>query len=265
MITRYFIILFFVVITFISPCTNAQSSEASGIVSYTFYTNFGRAVQSEWKLVFKGNKSIFLETTSFKFLDSDSKIGSDSKTFKIKTNEQLTPHIISDFKKDSIYSQGLVFRDPFYVQDPILNPEWKLISETKTISGFSCNKATTNFRGRTYEVWFTPEIPVNFGPWKLNGLPGLILQATDDKGQVEFTATKVKFDEDIDIENQILKLPKLGEKVSLREYVSKKDKEGQQISKYISSKVSKGGNSRSSFEKPETRNSIEIIYEWEQE
>lgn len=264
MTNKYFSILLFLLFALITNNGLAQSSNSSGIVSYSFYTNLGRAVQSDWDLLFEGNKSIFMISSGLKYLNKDSN-GPNDKSFKLKVNKQLTPHLINNFEKDSIYSQGLVFKEPYYVQDPIRDPEWKLHSESKSISGFSCNKATTTFRGRNYEVWYTPEIPVNFGPWKLNGLPGLILMVTDEKNQIEISATRVKLGESIDIEEQISKLPKLGKKVSLREYVSEKDKEGEQISKFIKSKSSRGGNTTSSFEKPEKRNGLEIIYEWEEE
>lgn len=256
----FFLSIIFVLISLESP---AQTN--GGFVSYSYYSNLGRASQSEWDLLFEGDKSIFMGSGNLKFVGPETTKGPNDRSFELKVNGQLTPHIINDLVKDSIYSQGLVFRDPYYVKDYILNPEWTIHSDSKNISGFSCKKATTTFRGRNYEVWFTPEIPVNFGPWKLIGLPGLILLAIDDRNQIEFRATKIRLNEDIDIDAQIAALPKLGEKVSLQEYVSKKDTEGEQLSKYISSKVSRGGNSTSSFEAAGRESQIEIIYEWEVE
>jgi len=264
MLRKRHIPLVFIFITIFSFKATSQSNDTSGIVSYTYYSNLGRAMQSDWNLLFEGNKSIFIGGMNVEFVNSSAPMGSNDKSFEIKVNDQLTPHIINDYSTDSIYSQGLVFRDPYYVQDPILNPEWKLRPDTKLIAGFNCKKATTEFRGRVFEVWYTPDIPVNFGPWKLNGLPGLILLATDSKNEMEFKVTKVKLNENINIENQIAKIPKLGERVSLREYVAKKDKEGEQLSKYISSKVSRGNNTTSSFESAGRENQMEIIYEWEE-
>ena len=59
--------------------------------------------------------------------------------------------------------------------------EWELMEATDTVAGYACSVAKTRFRGREWTVWFTMEIPVSAGPWKFNGLPGLILKAQDDK------------------------------------------------------------------------------------
>ncbi|MFT4031194.1 MAG: GLPGLI family protein [Siphonobacter sp.] len=56
----------------------------------------------------------------------------------------------------------------------------------KKIGSFPTQKATARFRGRNYTAWFCSEIPISDGPWKLNGLPGLILEAYDDTGEVKF-------------------------------------------------------------------------------
>jgi len=65
-------------------------------------------------------------------------------------------------------------------------PKWDITADTLTVLGYLCQKANTFFRGRTYEAWFTPDIPVNDGPWKLYGLPGLILKANDMENLFSF-------------------------------------------------------------------------------
>ncbi len=55
-----------------------------------------------------------------------------------------------------------------------------------TFGGLHCQKATTHFKGRDYTAWFCPDLPLHVGPWKLNGLPGVIVQAYDAKKDVQF-------------------------------------------------------------------------------
>ena len=72
--------------------------------------------------------------------------------------------------------------------------------ETDTILGYPCMLATTNFRGRTYSAWFTLEIPINDGPWKFYGLPGLILKVEDSEGIFTFNAIGLEW-----VKKQIIK------------------------------------------------------------
>lgn len=67
---------------------------------------------------------------------------------------------------------------------PVIN--WKITADTVSFGTLHCQKATTTFKGRNYEAWFCPALPFRSGPWKLNGLPGLIVEASDSKKEVIF-------------------------------------------------------------------------------
>ena len=75
-------------------------------------------------------------------------------------------------------------------------PEWTLLPDTMTILSYPCRKATCHFKGRHYEAWYTPEIPKSEGPWKLCGLPGLILKAQDSQGHYTFICTGIELSRD---------------------------------------------------------------------
>lgn len=77
-----------------------------------------------------------------------------------------------------------------YYNEPFSEIDWNLVEDsTKTILGCQCIKATTDYHGRKWSVWFTLEIPIQDGPWKFCGLPGLILEASEPMGQHCFVAT----------------------------------------------------------------------------
>jgi GLPGLI family protein len=69
--------------------------------------------------------------------------------------------------------------------------DWVISADVKTVAELTCMKAVGSFGGRTYTVWFTTSIAVPLGPWKLHGLPGVILEAVDSKGQVSFKAVEI--------------------------------------------------------------------------
>ena len=75
------------------------------------------------------------------------------------------------------YTTELIGKTAFKYEEPMPVFEWELLDGDSVIAEYSCNKAKTFFRGRVWTVWYTPDITVSEGPWKLCGLPGLILKA----------------------------------------------------------------------------------------
>lgn len=63
---------------------------------------------------------------------------------------------------------------------PTPDTAWTLSEYTMTVSGYRCQQATTTFRGVAWTVWYTEEIPSSAGPWRLRGLPGLIVEAKSE-------------------------------------------------------------------------------------
>ncbi len=86
-----------------------------------------------------------------------------------------------------------VFRDGFRVVEPIEQPQWELIPDsTARILDYNCQMARCNYKGRQWFAWFTADIPIDNGPWKLDGLPGLVLRAYDNSRHYIFDCVGLK-------------------------------------------------------------------------
>ena len=88
--------------------------------------------------------------------------------------------------KNTVY-QGFGFNRYTYEED-IEPQKWILGDSVRSILGYECRLAECDYRGRHWIAWYAPEIAVSEGPWKLGGLPGLILEAYDTKRHYVFTA-----------------------------------------------------------------------------
>lgn len=98
----------------------------------------------------------------------------------------LTTEYYYFFRENKFYSKESICMNGCMVEDVIERPDWKITKDTLSFSGIHAQKATAKFKGRNWTAWFAPELPFESGPWKLNGLPGLILEAYDDKKEVQF-------------------------------------------------------------------------------
>ena len=86
-----------------------------------------------------------------------------------------------------------VLGEKFRITEPLEQPKWDIIADsTKQILNYDCQMARCTFKGRTWTAWFTADIPLDNGPWKLCGLPGLILRAYDAKQQYIFDCVGMK-------------------------------------------------------------------------
>lgn len=79
----------------------------------------------------------------------------------------------------------------YYTENlPLFN--WQIGTDMATICGYECIKAICHWRGRDFTAWFTPDIPVEYGPWKFGGIPGLIMKVSDKDGIYTFEAVAVE-------------------------------------------------------------------------
>lgn len=99
-------------------------------------------------------------------------------------NANRGTHYYYKSERKWITSVALGANYAFEIEQPVIH--WQISEESRSLSGWICQKATGLWKGREYTAWFCPDLPFTFGPWKLHGLPGLILEAYDSKGEVRF-------------------------------------------------------------------------------
>jgi GLPGLI family protein len=211
---RIFITCFSLCVSF-----NAYAQNAISKVSYICTTKIlkGKSHDGLNTLYFDQKRSLYIhndwpEKDSFSLLENTGHV--------IKGDKEGMPVFIDMAEKSmwykSDYSAGqflFIFKDTL----PAIN--WQIKKDTCNIGGMHCVKAIGYFGGRIYEVWFTPDIPVSLGPYKLGGLPGLILEAKSQDGCVAY---KFRFFEFETGDKIMLERPRQGKVISweaFRKYI----------------------------------------------
>ncbi|MBR1433887.1 MAG: GLPGLI family protein [Bacteroidales bacterium] len=130
---------------------------------------------------------------SYYILDSLLKAnpGKQPVNFRKNLSTDIFPPTFSEaffynYPEGKISTIGRIAATDFLVEEEMPAIKWRLEDSTKTLGNLNVNKASCNFRGRHYEAWFCPDIPIPLGPWKFHGLPGLIVQVHDDRGFYRF-------------------------------------------------------------------------------
>ena len=89
------------------------------------------------------------------------------------------------------YIKQILASKLMYEEDlPVI--DWQMTDSTMTICGYECKQAVGSMYGRTWTVWYATDLPLNYGPYVLQGLPGLIMAAKDSEGLFDFIAAGIE-------------------------------------------------------------------------
>lgn len=171
----------------------------------SFSQNRGYQVTYDFK---QNAKDIKLITHIKTYLTGNGQISVYEEDFANMKNKSSDENLMSiktlnnPFYYKELQDKKAIFNDQikmkfFNIVDAGITFDWKIEQETTIILGYNCQKATLHFRGRDFIVYFTSEIPFSDGPWKLSGLPGLILEVKSDDAIAAFDiiAEKIEFKE----------------------------------------------------------------------
>ena len=90
------------------------------------------------------------------------------------------PTVWTDYPLGKTTVRDWIFPHEFEGSEPTPDIAWTLTDDTLTVSSYLCQQATATHRGVEWRVWYTEEIPSSAGPWRLRGLPGLIVKAENE-------------------------------------------------------------------------------------
>ncbi len=198
-IFRYVIILFCIFISFVFTFKLfAQTFNYDILCTYSLeYQPNSTDVKSrkteEMLLLLNDRNSIFKSKNCYL---SDSIFSNSSIDLSVFTYLNSIPtnfrYSIEKDSSNSILYVDFIGNDRFEYIETRNKFDWKLLSDTATINGFLCQKATTYSFGRKWDAWFALDISVNDGPYKFGGLPGLIIMVSDSMNQYTFILTSME-------------------------------------------------------------------------
>jgi GLPGLI family protein len=152
--------------------------------------NFSNVVSSKIKVVGTHHSCLSITEDMWK---------RQSVIFDQSTGDYTMEHT-DEIRSSSLYKSytenTLYYQEPnptlLHVKEKLNGFEWQLIDSTKKVLGYDCRKAITKYRGRDYIAWFTTDLPFKAGPWKFNGLPGVILEVRSTDDFTKMTAMELK-------------------------------------------------------------------------
>jgi len=212
----------------------SQKDSTYTLAEYDMRLSFENTRMFQSTLYFNSERASFIY---YEIEDGFENIGGEGNPKINVVLKDTIKHMIHTIKDEDVLFEKqknvLTKKKSYYTHEEIPNLNWKFTDKTKKIGEFLCNNAVAEFRGRVYSAWFTTKIPTSFGPWKLHGLPGLIVKVTDSNNEVEFLLKKIIF-------NKKYKFNHINNSICLKEYLIKEKKSATELEKRLKAMASRG-------------------------
>lgn len=131
-----------------------------------------------------------LTVDSLLMRSSQEQIANAALEGKLSNGEFMT--IYKNYPAGRLTHTEKICQDWFSYDEDMPCFDWELTDSVINVLGYECQCAKCMFRGREWTVFYTEDIPLADGPWKLHGLLGLIMRASDEKGHYTFECIGIK-------------------------------------------------------------------------
>ena len=180
------------------------------IIALLFISQFSKGQNKRFVYEYSfAQDSTHLDIKEKEFLNLD--IGkTGSKFYAAEVPEQDSLFKIKERPAGKFPYQGIKFLELIIKKYPSLNMDfytncqnyymvnmtkklnWQISPDKDQFLGMPVQKATTVLNKRKWTVWFTPDIPIQDGPYFFQGLPGLVVKAEDENKGITFTLVAIK-------------------------------------------------------------------------
>lgn len=165
-------------------CVDTTGSQTEGFDSDNMLLQIGPDGLSK----FSSYKNLTIDSILMR--STPEQIATAAMDGKLSNGEFMT--IYKNYPDGKLTHTEKICEDWFSYTEDMPPLDWELTDSVATVLGYQCQSARCRFRGREWTVFYTEDIPLSDGPWKLHGLPGLIMKVSDAKGHYIFECIGIK-------------------------------------------------------------------------
>lgn len=142
--------------------------------------------RSEWKQY----ATLHFTPTASRYEDSEEAAEADDMGYSWRKDAYS---IRRDFEKNAISDLMTVLGKTYLVEDTLIAQQWKIQNDLKEVAGHVCMRATweDTLKKQKIVAWFAQDIPLQAGPERFCGLPGLILEVDVNNGGMTVSADRI--------------------------------------------------------------------------
>ncbi|WP_405377212.1 GLPGLI family protein [Nonlabens sp. Asnod3-A02] len=157
---------------------------------FKHHTNRPDLILTDYVVIYKTGDTTF--TQFYNQMKRDSIYSHRKMSGQERFNNRVNsyPYSIKTIKNDVVFTSKV--SDQYFKYEEQLQFKWNITDSIRKINSYTCQLATTTYAGRSWNAWFTQDIPMDVGPYKFKGLPGCIVEMNDTDNIFKYSLTAFK-------------------------------------------------------------------------